>query len=82
MIVPEKLKRSLRRFRRRNASLHRKLLSAIQERIYRPPGSYPVIRRGAIRGIVRSDFTDRQPTRQEIQHQVDWQQSRSDIGLS
>ena len=82
MIVPDKLKRSLRRFRRRTASLHRKMVVAIQERTYRPAGAYPVIRRGTIRGIARGDFTDRQPTRQEIQHQVDWQQSRSDIGMS
>ena len=82
MIVPEKVKRSLRRFRRRNASLHRKVVGSIQERASRPANWYPVIRRGAMRGIARSDFTDRQPTRQEIQHQVDWQQSRSDIGLS
>ena len=79
---PEKVKHSLRRFRRRTASLHRRMIAAIQSRSQRYADANPILKRGLIRGYVRSNGVGRRLTRQELQHYADWRQSQNDIGSS
>jgi hypothetical protein len=81
-MTSEKLKRSLRRFHRRTASLRRRMVAAIQERSRRQDDADWVHGRVSMRGSARLTGERRRPTRQELQHYADWQQSRSDMGVS
>ena len=78
----EKVKHSLRRFRRRTASLRRRMLAAIQSRSRRYAEASPIVKRGLVRGFVRSNGVGRRMTRQELQHYAEWRQFENDIGSS
>jgi len=78
----ERVKHSVRRFRRRTASLRRRIVAAIQSRSRRYADASPIVRRGLVKGFVRSNGVGRRLTRQELQHHVDWRQSENDIGSS
>ena len=81
-MTQDKLKRSVRRYRRRSASHRRHVAASIQERSQRTDAVRPVYRRGTIRGYSRPVSLARRPTRQELRHWEDWQESQIDMDLS